>query len=334
MFRKNISANTDSDTDVALSVIHVQTHDGATLDGDTIVMNARAFPTVQFIYIRDCPKENQQFPSVARRFPNISVITHDVSAGVEAALNTGLIVAEAPFVFFAEPDTLMGSKVLSALLAQAALGNADAIIPQNVLTQCGVDSANVGLSSAFSLPQTPTNEKLFAALFTLPAAGIVWRRSLFSNVEFPYLSNRWFRDMYVVARLVCSARQIRVCDAFDQGEIKTCWDFSPDAREDQLVELFKAFGLTADNFKRDQRNPFHFEALARCAENLLLALCEKVHASNLEEEEKRNFLENALMLKMANFTYRDSLKTLDRSAVIELLGATRRFKPREGLIWP
>ncbi len=334
MFHSSLSASTDSNIGFALSVIYVQTSTSTKLDIDALVTNAEAFPSVQFVYIRDCPKENLQLFPITKRFSNISVITHDVPAGVEAAFNTGLIVAEAPFVFFANSDTLLDLSVLKALLAQAALGNADAIIPHNVLIKCGADSANINASGALSMSQTSANENLFAALFTLPAAGIVWRRSLFLNVEFPYLSNRWFRDMYVVARLVCSAREIRVCDDFDQSEIKTCWDFSLDAREDQLVELFKAFGLTTDNFKLDQRRPFHFDALARCAENLLIALCEKVHASDLEEEEKRNFLQNALMLKMANFTYRDSLKTLDRAALVELLGSARRFKPLDGLIWP
>ncbi len=334
MFRTSISASTNSNLGFTLSVISVQTHDGEKLDIDAIVIMAKTFPSVQFVFVRDCPKQDQNTLPVLRRFSNISIITHEVSAGVEAAFNTGLVVAEAPFVFFAKPDTLLDMNVLNALLTQVTLGNADAVIPQEVLIKCGADCSKIASTGALSMSQIAANEELFAALFTLPTVGIVWRRSLFSNVEFPFLSNRWFRDMYVVARLVCSAQQIRVCNTFDPQILETCWDFSLDAREDHLVELFKAFGLTADNFKRDQRTPFHFEALARCTENLLNALCEKVHASDLEDGEKRNFLQNALLLKMANFTYRDSLKTLDQAAIVEFMGSARRFKPLEGLMWP
>jgi hypothetical protein len=332
MFHASISA--DSACGFALSVICVQTRGGEQFDIESITKIARALPLVQLVFIRDCPNHNKKPLSFVSNISNISIITHEVPAGTEAAFNTGLILADAPFVFFAQPDTLLDLNVLNALLAQVTLGNADAIIPQDVLIKCGADCSKIDSTGTLSISQTTANEALFAALFTLPAAGIVWRRALFSNVEFPYVSNRWFRDMYVVARLVCSARQIRVCDPLDQHEVQTCWDFSLDAREDHLVELFKAFGLTADNFKRDQRRPFHFDALARCAENLLIALCEKVHASDLEEGEKRNYLQNALLLKMANFTYRDSLKTLDKAALVELLGSARRFKPLAGLIWP
>jgi hypothetical protein len=226
MFGKNISSGTEANDRFALSLIFVQTQHGAKLDTDQIGTMASTFPAVQFVFVRDYPKQDQHSLPVLRRFLNISIITHEVSAGVEAAFNTGLVVAEAPFVFFAKPDTLLDMNVLNALLTQVTLGNADAVIPQEVLIKCGADCSKIASTGALSISQIAANEELFAALFTLPTVGIVWRRSLFSNVEFPFLSNRWFRDMYVVARLVCSAQQIRVCNTFDPQILETCWDFS------------------------------------------------------------------------------------------------------------
>lgn len=289
---------------------------------------------VQVICVIDPPDGEQGVAlSSLRSHRNFSLLRHDIPAGRSAARNTGLILAQSPYLVFVEPDYIPSSDVLDQLITHAIDNNADAVVPKSLIALwAGAAAADLD-AGVLDLGGTAGNEVLMAALLTLPAAGILWKRSLFAQKAFPILIYDWFHDLPVITPVICSLTTLCITDVAFVQPAKSCWDYDIDQRENLLVELFKSFGLATDQLKADQRLEVHFEALARAVENLMLALCHNISESDLSEIHKINFLENALILKIGNFQYRDTLKKMENNDLMDLLGSARRFAPKHGLLW-
>ncbi len=264
---------------------------------------------------------------------NCEFIRHEIPSGPAAARNTALVLADTPYVYFAHDGEIPEPAFVETLLSLAHIQNAPAVVPRSLLgTSAG--AAVVSLQSGpVDLRPFVGNEDLLAGFFTLPASGILWSRDLISRSGFPVLSFDWFADMPFVSRAICSLDSIYIADVASAPPARTLRDFDLDQRENLLVALFKAFGLATDQLKEDRRSPVQFEALARCVEGLLLELCNRTNESDIMDMHKINFLQNALMLKAANFQYRDALRSMDETDLVNLLGSAQRFAPRQGLVW-
>ena len=282
---------------------------------------------IEIICVDDCSPDNSY--NIAKQHANednrIKIIRHLKNLGLGGARNTAIHEASADYIASVDSDDYILPNMLERLWAETENGKYDIVC-------CGfnkVDKCGEILSSHCFKSQSITNKNNSIDIFSTVNPAFwnkLWRRSLFikNNIFFP--EHLYFEDMSTTPCILASAHFVKIIDDILYNYSIRASSITSSFSSKHLLDYFKGFELLVGFLTKNKLvSRYNKEFIAFVGTNMRFH-SQKLLESNMNTEQKEQYLRQLLMLKIAFFEYFELLKSKQLDALSGLLESAKTKK--------
>lgn len=279
---------------------------------------------IEIICVNDCSPDNSDkiIEQHAIEDSRIRVIHHENNLGLGGARNSAIRIAKANYIASVDSDDYMLPNMLNKLWSETENGKIDIVC-------CGfkkVDENDRELDSQHFAPQLINNIDNSVNIFSNinPAFwNKLWRRSLFveNNIFFP--NHLYFEDMPTTPRIIAKASSIKIIDDvlyhYSIRPTSITSSYSPK----HILDYYRGFEILVDFLEEHNLFKRYKDELITYINTNMQFYSQKLIDSDMDTNEKKQYLRHLLMLKISFIEYFDLIKSKNMEALHSLLASAK-----------